>query len=336
MIASPALKQWIERSGPQRSSIGGAPHGMSGSMRHHGGAQPPLVRLTAALDALAVPTAHEVEALPALCALFDDTQWLDDWFEAMAASARSDAFFQPPLPTLKNGFQSGLQLFSHRYLRLSLGVLPIDALSAKKTGRTGAAAIVFTGTLSLQKFLRAGEAVLRMWAAAEANPAFRFAQMPCCRPQETRRLRDGDLLRLDGRRQSYVVEHATGDIVLLQCEILVEPAALLVEYDAEVHDAVAVSSTDDGASRSQMLLSFLGSVGCPDRESVIEAYTASPHFFVRWHAMREMLRLDSGTALPRLAIMAQTDPHADVREAAAGVLAAIDVQKARGASPCRA
>jgi hypothetical protein len=42
----------------------------------------------------------------------------------------------------------------------------------------------------------------------------------------------------------------------------------------------------------------------------------SPHFYTRWHIMREMLALDAEAALPDLQRLAAQDPHPEVRAAA--------------------
>lgn len=321
MIPKPALTAWFERAAtePPRS-LGDV------ADVHRWRGQPPLAALAKALDTLAAPSVEDVGRL--LIEALRDTAWLDRWIDALAAGARADPFFEPPLVPLNNGYHVGLQLFSHPFARLSVGVLPVDRLAAKKARRRGPAAITFTGTVSLQKFIKADNAVLTMWRATPATADFELATAPGCRVEANRTLADGDLLWLDGRRQSYVVERATADLVVLQAEILVDPAPLLVEYDADTRQPVSVCSTDDGASRTQMLLSFLRCLGKAHAGDVAGSVTDSPHFFVRWHAMRELLAMDIAFALPHLRAMAAADPHAEVRRTAAGVLAMLNPHNA--------
>ena len=141
---------------------------------------------------------------------------------------------------------------------------------------------------------------------------------------------DGDVLRLDGREESYAIDCTAGDLVVLQAEIQADAAPLLVEYDADTLTAVAVSSNDDGASRSQMLLSFLAEAGVVRSTPVVARFTDDPQFFVRWHAMREWLALDPVGALPRLQRMASDDPHPDLRAAASSVAHALTTADAHG------
>jgi len=241
----------------------------------------------------------------------------------MALAARLDPFFTPPLGAQTNGFQRSLQLFVHPLVRVSLGILPVDSLAEKKVLQKGSAGISFPGTVILQRFLRAGGAVLAFWRAPAAGEDFRIGGEARCRADGVRRLRDGDLVRLDGRQQSYIIEHAEGDLVVLQAEMLVDRGPLLVEYDADSHLPVAASSTNDAASRSQMLASFLGQLGRTRDRDALAQLSTDPSFFVRWHAMREWLVSDLAGAMPRLQAMAAADPHPEIRQAAASLAAAL-------------
>ena len=49
---------------------------------------------------------------------------------------------------------------------------------------------------------------------------------------------------------------------------------------------------------------------------LLETALASPHFYTRWHVMRELLALDAEAAQPHLVRMAEADPHPEVRAAA--------------------
>ncbi|MDP5279889.1 hypothetical protein Q9Q95_13220 [Sphingomonas sp. DG1-23] len=291
---------------------------------HHWRLQPALAALHQALDTLADPTADSVRAL--VEAAFADTGWIDGWIAAMAQDALRDAYFEPPLAPTGNGFQHGVAIFAHRHVNIALNSLPVDALAAKKMQRRGPAAITFTGTVSVQKFLRAGGAVLRMWDAPQVSGNFSLDDSPKCRPAGYRALEDGEILTLDGRTQSYVIEHAIGDIVVLQAEILLDRAPLLVEYDSEDLTAVAACSTSDTASRSQMLLSFLASLGRSEDDAVVEPFTHDDSFFLRWHATTELFRLNEGRARARLRTMAERDPHPDLRAAARNALGMIEAE----------
>lgn len=121
---------------------------------------------------------------------------------------------------------------------------------------------------------------------------------------------------VDGSRESFVVEHAEADIVYLQATIQTGAAPLTVEYDSQTLAFVNASSTDEASSRVQMMVTLLRAMDRADAVPVLRQLLNSPHFYVRWHIMREMLALDAEAALPDLRRLAATDPHPEVRAAA--------------------
>ena len=70
------------------------------------------------------------------------------------------------------------------------------------------------------------------------------------------------------------------------------------------------------------MLSLLRTMDRVDAVPVMIDMLANPHFYARWQAMRELLALDAEAALPHLSILAECDPHPEVRTAAAATLAA--------------
>jgi len=143
--------------------------------------------------------------------------------------------------------------------------------------------------------------------AAEAGPA-RFV--------ERRRIADGEEILLDGRRQSFVVEHAERDLVYFQAIVREGGAPVTAEYDCDTLAFVSASSTDEAASRVQMMVSLLRTMEREDALPLMDEALASPQFYTRWHVMREMLALDAEAALPSLKRLAESDPHPEVRAAA--------------------
>lgn len=57
-----------------------------------------------------------------------------------------------------------------------------------------------------------------------------------------------------------------------------------------------------------------------DAVPVLREFLSSPHFYTRWHIMRELLALDAEAVLPDLRRLAAADPHPEVRAAAAQTL----------------
>jgi hypothetical protein len=70
---------------------------------------------------------------------------------------------------------------------------------------------------------------------------------------------------------------------------------------------------DEASSRLELMVSLLRLLDRTDAAPSIAALLDEPHFFTRWHVMRELLALDADLAFPHLERMAASDPHPDVR-----------------------
>jgi hypothetical protein len=254
------------------------------------------------------------------------------FLETMIAGLSADPFFTPPLRHMPGTIGDGVRLFSHRDLNVSLVVIDADSLAAKKRAGSGGRSLVFAGHVALRRILRAGGAAIQLFEAEPAGQEFCLAEQAPCRPGRRERLGDGDLLSIDGRRETFTFLHAHSAIAYLECEILAGGAPFRVEYDAETLEPVAASSTDAASSRCQMMLSALRALDGPAETSLYDALLDDRSFEVRWHAMRELMLVDSRTAWPRLRRLAASDSHREVRAAAARTVAA----QARGGVPCRA
>ena len=73
-----------------------------------------------------------------------------------------------------------------------------------------------------------------------------------------------------------------------------------------------------------MLTTLLRKLDHRPAVAAIAGFLDHPDFFVRWHAMKELLGLDAASALPHLKRMAATDPHPEPRRAARAVLDRIE------------
>ncbi len=241
----------------------------------------------------------------------------------MIDEARADPYFRPALIPVSTEINQGLLLLDDPLLQLSCGVITLDALAAKKLDGVGqGASISFTGVTTLLHVVRAGGALFSMWEAPEIRNGFNSADSGRIRRTGVRRLADGDVLEVDGRRESFVIEEAEGPIVHVQAAIRAGSAPVAAEYDSRSLGFVAGSSTDEAGSRIQMMVSLLRVMDRRDALPVFEEALAAPEFFLRWHVMREYLALDAEAALPSLRRMAEADPHPDVRAAARETLAA--------------
>ena len=239
----------------------------------------------------------------------------------LIAHSRADPFFRPPFHPLVNEVHNSLLLYHHPDLSISLGVTGVDMLAAKKTGRKGPASINFNGYSTLLRFVKAGGATLSFWQAPPIGQNFAAAEAGPCRLIACRRIEDGEEIVIDGRHQSFVIEHAEADILFFQAVARAGCATVGVEYDSDSLKFIGASSTDEASSRLQMMVSLLRALGRDDAFPLFEEALKSPQFYTRWHVMREMLAMDADAALPSLRRMAEEDPHRDIRAAAGQTLA---------------
>jgi hypothetical protein len=237
-------------------------------------------------------------------------------------AAASDPFFRPPLRQMHSSVHLGLLLLDSAKLSILLSITRPDALAAKRISRIGPASITFGGQRGIFKFLKGGGATLSFWEAPPTGADFSAGAGGRCRKIEQRRIVDGETIELDGRRQAFVVDHADSDIVYIQASTPAGAASVSVEYDSDKFSVVGASSTDEISSRVQMMVSLLRLLDRQDAAPLIRECLASPHFYVRWHVMREFLALDADLAFPSLREMVESDPHPEVRAAAAQTLAA--------------
>ena len=309
MIAGAALAAWLaDRDAQQRSRD--AVDALSLSWARH----PLMTDLETRLAGL--PERSTGAVLDAARAFIDREDDIAAMLRAMVESSRADPFFRPPLHPVSSEVQTGLLLFHHRDLSISLGVSGVDMLAAKKAGPRGASSISFTGITGLFRFVKAGGATLSFWEAPVIGDDFVAAQAGQCRFVERRRIADGEEIVLDGRCQSFVIEHAASDILYFHAMVRPEAAPLSAEYDSKTLAFVGASSTDETASRIQMMVSLLRTMEREDAAPLLVEALASPHFYSRWHVMRELLALDADAAQPHLLAMAESDPHPEVRAAA--------------------
>ena len=251
-----------------------------------------------------------------------DEEGLQQIFACLLQGAAADPFFRPAMRTVSTDLHSGILLFDTPQLTLFASVLPAEGLAAKRLGRDGRRSIIFPGQLSLHKFIRSGGATLSFWEAPLIEAGFTAERSGRCRLLERRRIADGEILELDGRRQTFVIDHASSDLVYLQAVTSAGRAPLTVEYDSDTFRFAGASSTDEVSSRTQMMLSLLRTMNRRDAVPLMIEMLGDPNFYARWQAMRELLALDAEAALPHLSILAECDPHPEVRTAAAATLAA--------------
>jgi len=281
-----------------------------------------LARLSREIDAA---NGLEAEAVLACGRRFlEQPEAVESCLGLLMSWARRDPFFRPPLPRLSGEVHTGLLLLDRPQLTMLVALASPDALATKRTSRKGPASIAFTGAQSLYRFVKGGGAVFSFWETC----GFASQGRGRCRFAGRRRIEDGEIVELDGRYQSFVVDHAEGDLVYLHTSTPVGAAALVAEYDSSTLEFIGGSSADEASSRMQMMLSLLRLMDRRDAIPQFRQALDSPHFYARWHAMREFLALDPQLALPHLRKMAEADPHGEVRTAAAQTLGAFFAEEA--------
>ena len=309
MIPGAALAQWLADRDAQKNS-----YARVEACAERWSAHPLMARLEREL--IEMPERSPDSLLAAARRFMDRGAEIDALMRELIAGSRADPFFRPPFHPLSSEVHNSLLLYHHPDLSISLGVTGLDMLAAKKVGRSGPASINFTGFATLLRFLDAGGATLSFWQAPEITDTFSAARAERCVLVDRRRIADGEEIVVDGRRQSFVIEHAERDILFLQAVARAGCAAVGVEYDSDSLACIGASSTDEASSRLQMMVSLLRALDRDEAFPLFEEALASPQFYTRWHVMREMLAMDAEAALPSLKRMAVGDPHPDVRAAA--------------------
>jgi hypothetical protein len=330
MIASEALAAWLADPEAHRRSYQGIDDCVQRWSRH-----PLMTETERALVTLEDRSTENV--LGVARAFLDRTEDLEALMADLLSSSAADPFFRPPFLPMSSDVHNALLLYNHEDLSIGIGVSGVDMLAAKKAGPRGATSIGFTGVTTLYRYLRAGGATISFWEAPPITDLFDSSRAGNVRLVERRAIHDGEEIVVDGRYQSFVIEHATSDLIFYQAQAQVDAAPVSIEYDSKTLSFVGASSTDEASSRVEMIVSLLRTMDREDAVPQIVEALDSPHFYTRWHVMRELLALDADAALPHLRRMADGDPHPEVRAAALQTLQLFfaDESAAAGDVQCR-
>lgn len=309
MKAGDTLATWLGDTGQQQAS-----HKAVEDFVASWGGSELMGGLHRDLSDLSDPTPDQVIA--AARRFFDQADARDGLIQALIERSRADPFFMPPFHPLTSEIHAGLLLFHHDHLSIALGVTGVDMLAAKKAHRSGPASVGFTGVWNLFRYLKAGNATVSFWEADPIDAGFSAATAGQCRLTGRSRIADGAEILVDGRSESFIVDHADSDILYLQAMVRTGAAPLTAEYDSDTRAFIGATSTDEASSRVQMMATLLREMDREDAVPVLRESLRSPHFYTRWHIMRELLALDADAALPDLKRLAAEDPHPEVRAAA--------------------
>jgi hypothetical protein len=250
--------------------------------------------------------------------LLTDDNWLRSLLDEAAGALRRDPFFVPPLRPTRNDLRVGLIVLARPRISITIDVVHAAGLAARKN-RPRAGSVGFSGDVSLIRFVKAGGAVVSLWEAPPIGLEFRAADAGRCRQTGRRAVADGEILVIDGRRESFIIEGARSNLLLANATIRTE-APVSVEYDAASGAYLGCSAADERDSRLQMVSTLARLVDAEAAFPAVAGLLDHPSFFVRWHAMRELIGIDAEAALPYLKLMSAHDPHIEVREAASATL----------------
>src|SRR3546814_4828866 len=156
----------------------------------------------------ALPSGSAEAVAEAAQRLFGDSGWLEPALDALAVGLANDPFFELPLPRLHSEIHDGILLFEDDKVSVAIGVTGADKLAVKKNVERDVASIVFTGHMSVLKFIRSGEALLSFWEAPPIRSGFAASEPSRCNPAGRRRLGDGETLIVVGRVTSYVIDNS--------------------------------------------------------------------------------------------------------------------------------
>lgn len=314
MIVGEALKAWTRDRAAQRETQAAVD-----AFGHDWGRGPIHTRFDDIMASLpAAATAEQIAET--VRHLFADHRWVDALVSELAAKMLADPFFDPPFRNLNSPVHRGLLVFEDERVSIAASVTGALQLAVRKNRPRGGTSVGFSGQLNVLKFVKAGGATLSFWEAPPIDAGFTAAKAGTCRRTGARKIADDEILVIDGRRESYVVEGLRGSLVLLQATIATGQAPLGVEYDSATGAYLGCSATGDTSSRIQMITTLLRKLDHQAAFPAIAAFLDHQDFFVRWHVMKELLGLDAEAALPHLKRMAASDPHPDPRRAARTVL----------------
>lgn len=260
-------------------------------------ASEPHRALCAIFDAVA---ADDAEAVATVAAGMLRGERIAGLLDPLVAALAADPWFEPPLRASRDAARTGAVLFDHPAVAISASILSAAALAVLPPP----SGVVVSGRLTVVHYVRAGGATLRLWTADPVGADFCQAQAAPLRLLGDIALVDGMTLRIDGRVRASQIVAATGDVVALTAMVRAGAAPFQREYRLPDGALNRVATLDDGAARTQMLLTYLRHAGRADAAPWFEAATRDDAFFLRWAAMREWLALDARGALRRLRAMA--------------------------------
>lgn len=238
--------------------------------------------------------------------------------DACSKNAYYGSNFQP----IDGSFFTGIVLATtDDFTAMVLALNGNEIETAKHREEGDVRTISFAGTPSFLKFYKGRGVSLKIWEIDEFDDHSDLAkEAPKPRLTQTLEGADGRSYRFKANESFEYVAEAGANALLLQVQMHNAGAPLALEFDYDDGHLVGASSPDQEPTRLQMLTTALRIFGRTDAFEQMVELLEYPSHFVRWHAMRECIGLDSQRALPHLLKMSKTDPQPSVRRAAVATL----------------
>ncbi len=128
-------------------------------------------------------------------------------------------------------------------------------------------------------------------------------------------LKAGDILRQGDFMSVEYLTHDKGAL-LLHTQMLSGTSPLDISCDFLTRKLVRACAPEGRFSRYQMIATLMRILEREDAFDAIATLLEEPYHFLRWHAMREMIGLNTERAHPHLLKLAESDPQPAVRRAA--------------------
>lgn len=272
--------------------------------------------------------AQEANAERAAGTLLRDLGWLNRLLGGPLAQLADDPWFEAPLRCSRDRARTGAVVYDGPVAQISASVLAARGDGQGASATPAPATLIATGRLVMTRYVHAGGARLTRWSVGAPDDPFVAANAAPARAMPSVPLCDGQVLRHDGRVEAHRLSGQSSDIVMVSILLRHESVAVAREYAVDDGRLLRAAWLDDRPVRSAMLLRLLREMGRADAAPAMEAASRDPAFFLRWEAMREWLAMDAGAAMPRLAEMAEQDPHPQVREAAVAMLRVVHARLA--------
>lgn len=222
--------------------------------------------------------------------------------------------------SVEQGYYNAISLARTPHLIAILVALDRHQLRRHKASKRGRALRMgFTGCRSIIKVFR-GQLSLRIWEIDPIDDTTDFTS-GCVHARVARDLvlREGDDLALRPFEEFEYLEDCTGAL-FLNAQMMEGSSPVVAHCHVESGQLSSTSAVGQVPSRLQMLSTLLRTMGRLDAFDTMAELLDDPRHFVRWHAMRELIGLDSERALPHLVRLSRTDPQPAVRRAASRTL----------------